>query len=363
MAGRNGTHDGAVLRGPKSPFWGCGCGEDGNWASRIRCRACGTDAQARIRTAAQKADKEIQLSPKKSTQQQPRGDWSKGAPGNERLQKLEARLKSVEAENKRLRGASRGTSAHAVVVEDDAEEASAAGGPDPQLVQEVLDSIIKAYGAESQEAKDKTAELESLREVRRLAKPASVQLRVAERRVDRQRRALEKAKADAVAAGETVRLAQVVLSDADAKVASVEKQLQEAEADKSAVLLRTSEGPSSNTASGQQHTAASTILDALLPAVEGDAEATQALGLLRAKIAASGRVATQVEAEAEADVMDLDEEAIDSLADLITGEKLTSEDAEQRSARLEASKARLKLVRKDVATQLAGVRKRIRKGA
>ena len=62
-------------------------------------------------------------------------------------------------------------------------------------------------------------------------------------------------------------------------------------------------------------------------------------------------------------LMDLDEEAIDSLADLITGEKLTSEDAEQRSARLEASKARLKLVRKDVATQLAGVRKRIRKGA
>ena len=110
------------------------------------------------------------------------------------------------------------------------------------------------------------------------------------------------------------------------------------------------------------HAAALTIL---LPAVEGDPEAAQALEVLRAKLAtgsksfAPGGVGPQSEAEAE--TMDLDEEAIDSLANLITGEALGNEDTEQRNVRLEASKARLKAVRRDVASQLVGVRKRLKR--
>ena len=40
-----GSTAGAVLRGPKTPHWGCGrCGESANWASRLVCKQCGKAA-------------------------------------------------------------------------------------------------------------------------------------------------------------------------------------------------------------------------------------------------------------------------------------------------------------------------------
>ena len=45
-----------VLAGPKFPLWGCSrCGQDGNWASRIRCRGCGNGASQKVVTAAKAA--------------------------------------------------------------------------------------------------------------------------------------------------------------------------------------------------------------------------------------------------------------------------------------------------------------------
>ena len=49
--------DRSVLRGPKTPHWGCGkCGRSANWASRIKC-ACGAVAPRSIVDKARAADK------------------------------------------------------------------------------------------------------------------------------------------------------------------------------------------------------------------------------------------------------------------------------------------------------------------
>ena len=45
-----------VLAGPKFPLWGCSkCGQDGNWASRVRCRGCGNGASQKVVAAAKAA--------------------------------------------------------------------------------------------------------------------------------------------------------------------------------------------------------------------------------------------------------------------------------------------------------------------
>ncbi|CAK0853028.1 unnamed protein product, partial [Prorocentrum cordatum] len=44
------------LRGPKMTFWGCSCGKDNNWASRIAC-SCGNSAPRRVVDAAKLAGK------------------------------------------------------------------------------------------------------------------------------------------------------------------------------------------------------------------------------------------------------------------------------------------------------------------
>ena len=45
----------AVLRGPRSPLWGCRCGEPSNWACRVRCRGCDAAGPRRVFTAAKAA--------------------------------------------------------------------------------------------------------------------------------------------------------------------------------------------------------------------------------------------------------------------------------------------------------------------
>ena len=47
--------DWVVLRGPRRPNWGCGCGFAGNWASRLKCLECERPAPARIANAARRA--------------------------------------------------------------------------------------------------------------------------------------------------------------------------------------------------------------------------------------------------------------------------------------------------------------------
>ena len=77
----------AVLRGPRSPLWGCRCGEASNWACRIRCRGCDAAGPRRIVAAAQaaagaakpaRAGTASPTKPRARTQASPGGSRSKG---------------------------------------------------------------------------------------------------------------------------------------------------------------------------------------------------------------------------------------------------------------------------------------------
>ena len=51
-----------LLRGPRQPLWVCGgCGEDANWACRLRCRGCSRFAPRSVQDAARSADAAWQL--------------------------------------------------------------------------------------------------------------------------------------------------------------------------------------------------------------------------------------------------------------------------------------------------------------
>ena len=73
-AGKRG--DKAVLSGPKSPCWKCGCGEPSNWACRIKCRHCGRDAPVKVVAAAKAAHKQ----PAPTYASGPKGAWAAGPP-------------------------------------------------------------------------------------------------------------------------------------------------------------------------------------------------------------------------------------------------------------------------------------------
>ena len=59
----------SLLRGPRTPYWACNCGEHANFASRLKCRGCGKQAPQKIKSAALAADK-----------QHDDGDWQPAKP-------------------------------------------------------------------------------------------------------------------------------------------------------------------------------------------------------------------------------------------------------------------------------------------
>ena len=80
---------GEVLYGPKTPVWGCSCGESTNWASRIKCKACGKAAPQTIADKAKAASKKAQMATPEPTARRPVAegkDWSQVI---ERFKKLE----------------------------------------------------------------------------------------------------------------------------------------------------------------------------------------------------------------------------------------------------------------------------------
>jgi len=318
--------------------------------------------------AAEKADKlAAEGVPKAGAQQQPRGAWAKGAPGDERLRKLEARLQSLAAENRALR-------ARAVPEkEDDAMEAddeeAATHIADPELVQCAVDALVKAYGVDSPEAKAQAAKLEALRAERRLAKPVSTQLRQVERKVDRQQKALERAKECAASAAEAVRAAQATLADADAKVAAAETRLQEAEAERAAVCQRTAGAPAS-TAFAAEGAPAFCVLP---PELAADAAAQQAVEVLRTRLAActapaaaggtaaastAGEPPLAEEAIADGD-LEMDDAAIDGFMAFIQ-EVPEGGDAEQHAAFVAAAKEKYQSKRKEMASHILGIRRQVK---
>ena len=368
MAPRQSVKDDAVLCGPKSPTWSCGCGQSCNFASRIRCRGCNRDAPGRIRAAAEKAHKQAATAPKVQSHQLPRGAWKNGAPDDGRLRKLEARLKSLEAENKTLRDLGECEKLRETVDDDEGEQLADTSA-DPLLLQAVLDATVKTYGPDSEQAKEKTRELEAARHARRQARPASVQMRAAERRVFQQRKAVEKAEAKAASTAEELCKAQAASVEALQKVAAAKQRLQDAEAEQLACCLPAAAASPRGSANDAARVSA---LETLLPALAGDTETMQALEFPRTKLAArpapsqaneaaaisAGHADAAVEDAAEA--MELDDEAIDGMFALLE-ETPEGSNAEQHALFLAATKASCKAKRRDVASQISLVRKRLKK--
>ena len=101
-----------------------------------------------------------------------------------------------------------------------------------------LAQTIKTFGEGHERSRSLAAELEAWRAARRLAKARrlSDQLRTLERKADRQRQALEAARAPATVATDAVRDPQTALVGANADVVSAEFVLQEIESERKVLL-------------------------------------------------------------------------------------------------------------------------------
>jgi hypothetical protein len=215
------------LDGPRTPYWGCHCGCDGNWACRVRCRQCGGDAPTKVVQAAKRNAAAAKLEPKK------RNDDRKGPSRDSQRDK---ELDKLRAEVGKLRAECNKTATDQIVEEHESES-----DIDIDKVQLAYNAMVNAFGAESAQAKDLNSQLESLRAARRQAKPVSVQLRTVERRVGQKQKAVVAAKLEATVAAEAVRAAQRALSEADEKVAACVHMLQEAESERKALCNRSVE--------------------------------------------------------------------------------------------------------------------------
>ena len=60
-----------ILAGPRTPYWGCKCGSDGNYASRIKCR-CGASAPTSILQKAKRNEAATKSQPRASPKSKPR---------------------------------------------------------------------------------------------------------------------------------------------------------------------------------------------------------------------------------------------------------------------------------------------------
>ena len=83
------VNTGEALFGPKTPVWGCSCGESANWASRIKCKACGKAAPQTIADKAKAASKRAQAAPPEPTARRPAAEGKDWFLVLERFKKLE----------------------------------------------------------------------------------------------------------------------------------------------------------------------------------------------------------------------------------------------------------------------------------
>ena len=83
------VNTGEALFGPKTPVWGCSCGESANWASRIKCKACGKAAPQTIADKAKAASKRAQAAPPEPTARRPAAEGKDWFLVLERIKKLE----------------------------------------------------------------------------------------------------------------------------------------------------------------------------------------------------------------------------------------------------------------------------------
>lgn len=207
---------------------------------------------------------------------------SKGQPKASNDQSKE--LANLRAENERLRAGN--LSALEPVPDDEMEDDMAE--VDIDKVQSALAAVTAAFGKESKQAKELSAELENIRRGRRESKPLSYQLNKAERLVRQQRKAVDNAKTAAAEAEKTARIAQNAFNEATEKIAACESSLRRAEEEVHVLLRQRAVSPENMSASSRPPAPA--CIDALVGDLGDDPEGNEALRVIRARIAAKSQV-------------------------------------------------------------------------
>ena len=131
--------------------------------------------------------------------------------------------------------------------------------------------------------------MENIRRVRRESKPLSFQLNKAERLVKQQRKAVDNAKTAAAEAEEAARIAQNAFNEATEKIAACEGSLRRTEEEVQVLLRQRAASPESMSASSRPPAPA--CIDALAGDLGDDPEGTEALRVIRARIAAKSQAA------------------------------------------------------------------------
>ena len=188
-----------VLRGPRSPPWSCGCGRLDNWASRIKCVACGRAAPQRILAQARKADAAAgsALAPASRGQARP----AAGDRMQAQLAALQQKIDGLLAAQPEQRSSVAGSSGGGRPVQPPGDGSVPGSAPaDPALEGDELDldKLVRAhramadlFGPEHAEAVRARKLVEEAQRKRQDSKPLHARALQAQRKVERCRKARE----------------------------------------------------------------------------------------------------------------------------------------------------------------------------
>ena len=234
------SEHGEVLPGPKYPTWGCKCGMDGNWASRISCRGCSSPASRSTQNAAEQAAAKHKAAADASQ----RGSaWSRGGAGgggngsgngggNKAGDHDIALLKKQVAELLRSNKALQSTVAASRQPQPEDASMEEDQLPSMDSLRKLLQANEDAYGKQSEQALSCSSELERVRRAHTGVKPVLTQVQIAQRVVEKHRKQVRTLEASLAALEKQLSALQGEVSTAttDLQQAREKERLAECEA-------------------------------------------------------------------------------------------------------------------------------------
>ena len=201
-----------VLRGPRTPCWGCGkCGCDGNWASRVECRSCHKAAPARIVNEAKRQHR-LAEEAAKGSKGGAGGGKAAGAAAKE-LEEMRKAVKGLKEELRALRGGPAADGDGEDAMEEDGDGGGKIALADLVAIQQLAakhlpkgDPVVLSLGerlAQARKARDESKTVgQRLRDGVAKAAKASRAVEAAEREEQEAKARWEEAKKAAAAARE-----------------------------------------------------------------------------------------------------------------------------------------------------------------
>ena len=218
------------LKGPKTPFWGCGgCGEASNWACRMACRECGKAAPARVQQAAVAASQKVQ-GPKAAQTRAPAGAWKAGPPRDE-LQLLRKEIAALKEHVVKQKEGQGGKQIPASPSAEECEQPDEVADKRQQLQKE-LDALRTVLGEDHVEVLSRKSALKELNK----QKPLGSQLLAGQWRMGKLEKKLE-AKSKAVGElEEQIASSQESLIAMKGEMEAVQEELEELKKEQAQVL-------------------------------------------------------------------------------------------------------------------------------